>query len=89
MFWGLSFGCPTGLTGQTCPTKKRLTFQKSGDKLPSVFLSVCGTSRLRVPAERPFLFQRSLIVTVVITGIVPTDQFQRFAIPDHDAITLL
>jgi len=32
MFWGLSFGCPTGLTGQTCPTKKTLDFSKKGTK---------------------------------------------------------
>ena len=41
-----------------------------------------------VPAERCFLFQRPLIVTIVITGIVPTDQFQFFAIPDHHTVAL-
>ena len=41
MFWGLSFGCPTGLTGQTCPTKKRLTFQKKAQKSTQAFLPVC------------------------------------------------
>ena len=40
----------------------------------------CGTSRLRVPAEKLFLFQTPLIITVSVISIVSTDQFKLLAI---------
>lgn len=67
--------------------QKTLDFSKNGGIL-TMGLSERERNHTIVGLQKDLLFQAPLIVAVVITGIVPADQFQFFAIPDHYAVTL-